>query len=165
MTTDITLRVAELADLKPIVEIYNEGVEDGIATCDLSGFTPQERVGWFREHQEPYRIWVAEEGDRILGWTAVSRYDRKPCFHRTGIIATYVARAARGRGVGSALRRHLICECSRLGFHTIVSRIWAPNDVSVNLAEKYGFERVGYMKELVSKDGGYIDCIFYQLML
>lgn len=165
MSEEITLRVAELSDLPDLVEIYNQGVEDGIATCDLSGFTPEERVDWFHEHRPPYRIWVAERAGRVVGWTSISRYDRKACFHRTGIIATYVDRAERGAGVGGALRKHLIAEAPELGFHTILSRIWAPNDVSMGLAEKYGFERVGYMKELVHKDGEYIDCAFYQLML
>ena len=47
---DVEVRAAEPADLGPIVEIYNEGVEDGVATCDLSATTAEERREWFAAH-------------------------------------------------------------------------------------------------------------------
>ena|SRR5947209_10553844 len=169
MTTFQTLRVAvrEAArdDLPTIVDIYNQAVEDGIATCDLSAFSPEERVDWFDAHHGRYRIWVADVDGEVVGWIALSPYDPKPCFVLTGSIATYVARDARSGGVGSTLRRHLVAQAKRLGFHTLVTRIWATNEASVALSEKFGWDRVAHLREVVSKDGEFIDCFLYQLVL
>ena len=81
------------------------------------------------------------------------------------MFSTYVRRNARGMKVGSALRRHLINEARRIEFHTIVNRVFALNEGSIALAKKFGFTQVGYMRELVYRDGRYIDCVFFQLML
>jgi L-amino acid N-acyltransferase len=161
----ITIRRARPNDLSRVVEIYNQGVEDGVATCDLSGFTPEERKEWFYGHVDPYPLWVATRGEHVIGWTNLSRYDSKPCFHRTATFATYVDRSERGKGVGSILRQHLIEEARALGFHTIVNRVWSPNQRSIELAKKFGFQEVGRMRELVFKDGEYVDCVFFQLIL
>jgi phosphinothricin acetyltransferase len=160
-----TVRDARLDDLAAIVAIYNQAVEDGVSTCDLSGFTAEQRLGWFEEHHGRYRIWVAATPDRVLGWIALSPYDRKPCFARTGSIATYVDRGARLHGVGSALRTHLREHARRLDFHTLVTRVWATNEASIALSDKFGWKRVGCLSQIVAKDGEYIDCFLYQTML
>lgn len=159
------IRLARSRDLPAIVEIYNQGVEDRTATCDLSGLTPDGRRAWFEQHTHPYGIWVAVLHGQVTGWVSLSRYDPKPCFHRTGTFSTYVDRGHRGQGIGGALRRRMIDEATRRGFHTLVNRVFGLNDASVALARRYGFEQVGHMRELVYRDGEYVDCVFFQLML
>jgi L-amino acid N-acyltransferase len=161
----VEIRLACLEDLPAIVEIYNQGVEDGVASCDLGGFTPEQKLNWFKNHQGRYRIWVAERGQEVVGWTALSPYETKPCFDRTGFFSTYVRREMRGQKVGSNLRRHLIAQARELGFHTILNRVWSINEQSIALAKKFGFTQVGHMRELVCRDGEFIDCLFFQLIL
>jgi phosphinothricin acetyltransferase len=111
-------------------------------------------------------VWVAEEEEYgVRGWVAVSPYDAKPCFMRTATFATYVHRAARGTGVGTALRTTMIHEAKARGFHSLVNRVWAKNEASIQLARRFGFKQVGYMRELVELDGEFIDCVFFQLLL
>src|SRR5947209_7737117 len=155
--SQVQVRPALITDLPSIVEIYNQGVEDGVATCDLNGFNSEQRRTLFHEHQGRYPLWVAECGRSIVGWTALSQYDTKACFERTAMFSTYVHREARGNGVGTILRRHLIKEARRLGFHTIVNRVFAVNERSIELAKKFGFTQVGHMRDLVYKDCKYID--------
>lgn len=161
----IQVREACLVDLPMIVEIYNEAIEDGTATCDLGGFTPAQKLVWFEEHTGRYPIWIAEQASTILGWTALSPYEAKPCFARTAMISTYVHRQARGQKVGTILRTHMISEAKRLEFHTLVNRVFVINQGSIALAKKFGFTQVGHMRELVYREGRYIDCVFFQLML
>ena len=56
----ISVRRATEADLPAIVEIYNQGVEDGVASCDLSGTDVEGKKEWFAAHADPYAVWVAE---------------------------------------------------------------------------------------------------------
>jgi hypothetical protein len=46
-----------------------------------------------------------------------------------------------------------------------VNRVFSSNGASVALARRYGFEQVGHMRELVYRDGEYVDCVSFQLML
>jgi L-amino acid N-acyltransferase len=159
------IRQACIADLPAIVEIYNQGIEDGVATCDLGGFNAEQKRAWFDNHKDQYRIWVAERNRQIIGWTALSPYESKPCFARTAMFSTYVRREARGQKIGTLLRHHLIQQAREIGFHTILNRVWATNRVSIGLAKKFGFTQVGHMRDLVCKDGEFIDCFFFQLIL
>lgn len=160
----VSIREATHADLPGIVAIYNEAVEDGVSTCDLSAIAPEDRAPWLDRHRDPYQVWVAEL-DGIAGWIALSPYDPKPCFERTGSIATYVARSRRGHGIGTTLRAHLEVEARRRGFHTLVTRVWAPNEPSHALSRKFGWERVAHLREVVHANGRYIDCYLYQRLL
>ncbi|MBI3393134.1 MAG: N-acetyltransferase [Nitrospirae bacterium] len=147
------------------MEIYNEAIQDGTANCELGGVTLEQRLDWFRAHNERYPLWVAELGGTVVGWTCLSQYDQKPCFADTATFSTYVAARYRGRHIGNRLRVHLIKQARGLGYCTIVNRVFEENVASIELAKKYGFEKVGHMKKVASRNGEYWDCVFYQLIL
>ncbi|GAA4548953.1 GNAT family N-acetyltransferase [Amycolatopsis samaneae] len=161
------IRAAEQTDIGAITDIYNEAVHDRIATCDLSDVPLGKRGEWLTGHRYPHGVWVLTDGSGgpARGWVALSRYDTKPCFHRTATFATYVRRTARGQGVGSRLRAWMIDVARERGFHTLVNRVWANNSASIALAKRFGFVEVGRMRELVDLGGEYVDCLFFQLML
>lgn len=161
----LRIRLASLQDLPRIVEIYNEAIRDGTANCELGGFTLEQRLDWFHAHNERYPLWVAELGCTVVGWTCLSPYDLKPCFVDTATFSTYVAARYRGRRIGSRLRAHLIERARDLGYCTIVNRVFEENVASIELAKKFGFAKVGHMKKVVSRNGEYCDCVFYQLLL
>lgn len=159
------IRAARLSDLDAITRIYDEATVSGTSNCDLTPRTRERARRWFEEHVSPFAIWVAQLDDEIVGWTALSPYDPKPCFRRTATSSTYVFSADRGRGIGTALRRHLIAEARRRGFHSLVNRIFADNEVSVALTKKLGFSQVGYMHAIAEVGGETRDCVFLQLVL
>lgn len=163
----VRVRDAVTADLPAVAEIYNEGIADGTATSDLSDFNAGDLDHWMRHGSGRRGLWVAEDARHgsVLGWVAVWPYHDKPCFAWTGTFATYVARAARGRSVGTILRTHMIERAGEMGFHTLVNRVFASNDASIALARKFGFEQVGYMRDLAWRDGRYHDCVFFQVLL
>ncbi len=162
---NIQIREALSEDLSSIVEIYNQGVKDGTANSDLNSFTSDEKKVWFESHTQRYPIWVAEVYDEVIGWTDLSPYEKKKCFHKSASISTYVLKKYRGYGIGSKLRQHLIKKSKELGFHTLVNRVFASNKSSIELAKKFNFKLVGRMHNLVHKDNKYEDCVFFQLIL
>jgi phosphinothricin acetyltransferase len=162
----IDVRPASHADLAAVVGVYHEAVGDGGATCDLSGVRAPERAAWLAQRLECLGLWVAEDSHgTVIGWSALSPYDPKPCFRRTASVSTYVARGWRGRDVGTALRAHLIEEARARGLRTLIARIWATNEGGTRLARRFGWEQVGYLREVVEHDGRFIDCRLFQLVL
>jgi len=63
----------------------------------------------------------------------------------------------RGKGIGTRLMEAIIDQGKRVGLHTIIARIAEGNDVSVHLAESFGFGHVGVMKEVGRKFGRLLD--------
>src|SRR5262249_40558368 len=139
MVIECEIRRARLEDLAAITAIYNEGIEDNIANCELGGYDSTERLAWFHAHDDRFPLWAAVSGALVVGWTCLSRYEPKRCFDHTAMFSTYVKRSHRGSGVGSQLRAHLIAEARRLGFHSIMNRVFASNAASIALARKHGF--------------------------
>lgn len=161
----LSIRRATKHDASAVTVIYNHAVEDGVATCDLSVIAEANRASWIESLATPFGVFVAEADSDVVGWVALMPYDQKACFARTATFATYVSRTSRGMGVGTFLREHMLLIARTESFHSLVNRVWANNVASIALAEKFGFTRVGEMKELVYVDGEYIDCIFFQHML
>lgn len=59
----------------------------------------------------------------------------------------------------------LIQQAKVLGKHVMVAGIEAGNTGSISLHEKLGFQRVGLLKEVGTKFGGWLDLAFLQLTL
>ena len=159
---DLDIRVATEADLPSIVEIYNQSIPERIATCDLEPVSVEERRPWFRQHGESHPIWVAAPGGRVEGWASISRHGERAGYDRTVENSVYVDRDARGRGLGRRLLEHTIEECRRLGHHVILARIFAHNEISLDLHAKLGFEAAGCLREVAWMDGVYRDVVYLQ---
>ncbi len=59
--------------------------------------------------------------------------------------------------MGRKLMGAIISVGKRVGLHTIIARIAEGNDVSVHLAESFGFRHIGVMKEVGRKFGRLLD--------
>src|SRR5947208_6309796 len=93
----MTARVATLADADAIAAIYNQGIEDRMATFETRLRTPEEIRVWF-DGRHP--IVIVEENQDILAFAATSSYRPRACYDGIAEISIYVARSHRGRGAG-----------------------------------------------------------------
>jgi L-amino acid N-acyltransferase len=162
----VLVRPASRADLGAVIDVYEQAVADGGATCELSGVPPSGRAELLAERLDRFGLWVAQDSKGpIVGWIALSPYDPKPCFQRTASVSTYVARGWRGRNVGTALREHVIEEARARGLRTLISRVWTTNEGGAKLARRVGSQEVGYLREVVEHEGRLIDCRLFQQVL
>lgn len=70
-----------------------------------------------------------------------------------------------GLGLGSALLEHALAQAKRLKFHRIELTVRTFNAPGIKLYEKFGFERVGLLKNAAFIDGRYSDEYMYQILL
>jgi len=77
----------------------------------------------------------------------------------------YVRDEFRGRGIGRRLYERLIAVLRVQGFRSVVAGITLPNDVSVRLHERLGFEPCGVIRDAGCKHGTWHDVGFWQLRL
>jgi len=106
----VIIRPAELSDLAAITEIRNFSILNSNALFETAIERPEDRVQWFSGYAEvgKYRILIAEENGRVLGYASSNRYRVGEPFSNTVEFSIFVAQDCGGNGVGSMLYRELI---------------------------------------------------------
>lgn len=155
----LRVRNARESDLAAILDIYNQGVEDRVATLDEDPKSEDEMREWYMEHDGRYVVLVAERAQHIAGWASLNHYSHRCAFRGVADLSVYVERSARGTGVGKALLGE-IAEAGRRGeFHKIVLFALAKNDAGVHLYRKMGYRDVGTFREQGLLDGRFVDVV------
>jgi phosphinothricin acetyltransferase len=94
----MTVRPATHADLQGILDIYNDAVLTTTATYDYEPRTLEHRLTWFEDHaKQDYAVFVAEDGGRIVGWSALNPYHARVGYRFTTENSVYVAADQRGK--------------------------------------------------------------------
>lgn len=73
----VLIRKANIKDLEPIMNIYNQGIEDRIATLESKTKDLPYMNDWFDQHKDRYKIMVAEEEGQVLGWSSINQYSNR----------------------------------------------------------------------------------------
>ncbi len=136
--------------------IYEEGLDLG--TFEES--VPAWRT-WEASHLTRPRL-VARAGDCVLGWAALAQVSPRACYRGVTEDSVYVARAARGGGVGRALLEALVERADAAGIWTIQAGVLAGNDASVALHVRCGFRVVGIRERVAEKRGEWRDVVLLE---
>ena len=170
MSDPYQIRPARREDCPGILEIYNHAVLHTTATYDYEPRSLEHRQEWFDAHQrDEFPICVAEDFSAdtpsIVGWSSLSRYHDRPGFRHTAEDSIYVAADRRGLGLGSRLLAPLIPAAKARGLHAILAAIDASNEASLRLHSRFGFQKVGHLREVGFKFGRWLDVATLELLL
>jgi L-amino acid N-acyltransferase len=164
--SDATIRLAIPADLPAINDIYNYYVFHSTCTYQLEPETEQDRRIWFEQHApDKHPVTVANLGDAIVGWGALSQFRSRAAYGHTVEASVYLRHDMHRRGIGRALLVDLIARAKAAGHHTLIGGASADQVASLALQESLGFERVGLLREVGFKFGQWLDVVYCQLML
>jgi phosphinothricin acetyltransferase len=158
----VTTRAARTDDAAAIARIYNEGIEDRIATFDTDPRASEDIVSWL---EEELPLVVVEKDSEVVAWAAAHRYRERAAYAGVGDFSVYVTRRARRRGFGRAAVEALIAECERRGMWKLVSRIFPENEASLALCRSLGFREVGVYRRHARLDGEWRDCVIVERLL
>lgn len=156
------IRHARLSDAPVIASIYNQGIEDRVATFETRLRRPEEIVSWF-DGKHP--IIVAEDAGRVIAFAATSTYRSRDCYHGVGEFSVYVARGVRGHGAGRRVMEALLCEAEQAGFWKLLSRVFVENTASRTLLRRLGFREVGIYEQHAQLDGVWRDVVIVERLL
>jgi L-amino acid N-acyltransferase YncA len=161
------MRDATLQDLASIVEIYNSTIPGRIVSADTEPVSVEQRLPWFNEHDPARRpILVAEANGEILGWLSLSDfYDGRPAYNGTAEIGIYVREGHRGKGIGRRLLQEAIGRAPDLGIKTLTAGTFAVNESSLELFERFGFEKWAHFPRVAELEGAEIDLVVLGLRL
>jgi L-amino acid N-acyltransferase YncA len=165
MSERLVVRPAAPADLETIRRIYNEGIEDRVATLDTEPKSRAEIEQWWAAHDGRFAVLVATDAGAMLGWASLNRYSAR-CAHAAIVdLSVYISRSHRGRGVGSALLRALESHAMAAGFHKIVLHALDDNEHGKRLYRRCGFREVGVFREHGIVDGRRVDVVLMEKLL
>ena len=157
---DVSVRPATRDDAAVICTIYNQGIEDRIATLETELRTPDERRQWMAARGPRHPVVVATTDGQVVGWGSLNAFNPRPADD-----SVYVERAWRGRGVGKALLQHVLGLARRIGYHKMVLATFPYNDAGLALYRRMGFSPVGVYHEHGRLDGRWVDVLIMEQLL
>jgi len=165
---EITIRTAELDDLPRLTEISNHYIVHTHITFDIHPFAPDERLPWFKEHNDGrrYRLLVAHSPERgVVGFAATGRFRPKEAYDTTVEVSVACSPDATGHGVGTRLYEALFAAIQHEDIYRIVGGIAQPNAASNALHARFGFKPVGIFSSVGRKFGRYWDVMWVERSL
>lgn len=159
------IRLAELSDAKQIADIYNYYVENTFVTFEEQSLSEQEMRKRIESKLKKYIFLVWEENGEILGYAYADEWKTRCAYNYTVESSVYLKQEAAGKGIGTKLYKRLLELLKEKGIHIVLAGIAIPNEASIALHEKLGFEKTGQLKDVGFKAGKWIDVGYWQFTL
>jgi L-amino acid N-acyltransferase YncA len=155
------IRKAKSEDASEIADIYNQGMDERIATFVTDHVTPKEMVHKITSDAEKHPFYVATsiETTLVLGWSSISPYSPRSCYNGIGEVSVYVKKNFRKQGIGEALAKRAFGEAEKLGYWKLMVRIFSFNRASINLFRKIGYVETGLHLCHGKLDGKWLDVL------
>jgi L-amino acid N-acyltransferase YncA len=163
---DVIVRSASAADAEAIARIYNYYVENTVITFEeepVSGPAMAARVAEVQASSLPWL--VAEVDGAVVGYAYASKWKVRSAYRHSVETTIYLERGSEGRGIGMTLYAALLPILKARGIHAVIGGAALPNEASVALHEKLGFERVATFRQVGFKHNRWIDVAYWQLVL
>ena len=159
------IRKVALEDAPQIMNIYNHYVDHTIFTFDTECASLNEIQDKIRMMMNIYPWIVYEVDGEIMGYAYASEWKAKDGYKHSVETTVYLKNGSFKNGLGTLLYQELINQLKELNFHALMGCITLPNDASIRLHEKLGFEKVGHFKEVGYKFDKWIDAGYWELRI
>ena len=161
----LRVRAAAIADAAAICRIYNEGIQDRVATLETEERTQEERGEWLQTRGPRHPVLVAEGDGGVVGWASLNVFNPRRAYEHVADLSIYVQREWRGQGVGRRLLEALVARAGELGYHKIVLAAFPWNEAGMRAYARAGFREVGIYREQGRLDGRWVDTVVMEKIL
>ena len=166
MTSTRTIRPATAADAERIRTIYNHYIatttisfeEEPVSAVDMA-----QRIADVAAATLPWLVML--DGDKLIGYAYATKWRVRAAYRFTVESSLYLDPQHVGKGAGTMLYEALLAELRQRGLHVAIGGIAQPNEASVRLHERLGFQKVAHFSEVGRKFGRWVDVGYWQLKL
>ena len=159
------IRFAVPKDAQAICSIYNYYVKNTVISFEEQPVSINEMEGRIRETIANYPWLVWEEAGIILGYAYANKYRNRSAYRYSAELSLYLKNGEEGKGLGTRLMERLIDETRNSGIHALIGAITLPNERSVAIHEKFGFEKIALFREVGFKFNQWLDVGYWELVL
>ena len=159
------IRPAREADAAAIADIYNYYISRTIVTFEEVPVNAGVIAGRMAELKDEYPWLVYEKAGAVLGYIYAGRYKSRCSYRHSAEISIYLQAGEAGHGIGTRLFERFFAMLEGNPVHALIGCIALPNDASVRLHEKFGFEKVAHLKEVGFKFNQWIDVGYWEKII
>ena len=145
-------------DWPSVRAIYLEGIATGQATFEAEAPSWEQ---WDAAHL-PFARLVAGDGNRVIGWAALSPVSKRRAYQGVAEVSVYVAERSRGKSIGRALLERLIHESEQNGIWMLQAAVFPENAATLALHKRCGFRAVGRRERISKLNGAWRDTILLE---
>ncbi|MET0291276.1 MAG: N-acetyltransferase family protein [Steroidobacteraceae bacterium] len=160
------VRNAEARDADALARIYNPYITSTVITFEEDPVDAPEMARRVGGVQDAGLVWLVMEDDAgVAGYAYATTWRTRAAYRHSVETAVYLPPDRFRSGVGSTLYLALAERLATRGIRAMLGCIALPNEPSVALHEKLGFEKVGHFPGVGRKFDRWIDVGFWQLNL
>ena len=158
-----SIRFAHVSDCEAIARIYNYYIRETIITFEEQEITASDVRSRLDEIFDAGLPWlIFEDSEGVAGYAYAGKWKGR-CAYRYSVESTiYLDPSKTARGIGIILYGALLEEVRAKSMHAVIGGIALPNNASVKLHERLGFEKVAHFKEVGFKFNRWIDVGYWQ---
>ena len=109
--------------------------------------------------------YVFERDGAVIGYAYATPWRVRSAYRFSVESSVYVSHEAPRQGIGTQLYKTLIEDLRRRGLQVVIGGIAQPNDASVQLHERLGFQKVAHFTRVGRKFGKWVDVGYWELHL
>ena len=159
------IRFAKPSDARSMLDIYAPYVENTAITFEYEVPTIEDFATRIAKTLEKYPYLVAEEDGVVVGYAYASTYYARAAYDWAVELSVYVSQDARGQGVGSKLYDALEDLLEQMGYIHFLACISLPNEASLALHRKRGYQQVAHFPKIGYKFNRWHDIVWLQKSL
>ncbi len=160
-----TIRDATPDDGSALAAIYNYYIEHTIITFETELVTAPIMADRIEQTTRTHPWLILIGGGQPIGYAYATRWSPRAAYSQTAETTVYLSPDHVGQGHGKTLFRALLDRLRAQSIHTALAGIALPNDASVALHERLGFQKVAHFLETGRKFDRWIDVAYWQLVL
>lgn len=138
--------------------IYAEGLKTRNATFETE--IPQDS-SWVKKFH-PHLFWVATSEGSVVGWAGLQPVSPRKVYEGVVEVSVYIRPDHTGKGIGSALMKHLIEQSEKAGIWTLYASIFPENHASIKLHLANEFREIGYRERIGQLDGKWRNTVLFE---
>ena len=161
----VRIRAASAADAASLLEIYAPYVERTPVSFELTPPTVEEFGRRIEETLERWQWLVAERDGRGVGYAYGSLHRARPAYRWSAEVTAYVHPDFQRQGIGGALYLRLFDDLAAKGYCNALAGVTLPNEASLALHRRVGFEPIGVFRNVGWKFERWHDVRWFQRRL
>ena len=160
------IRSVTKRDVEAICTIYNHYVENTIISFEEKPISTAEMSQRIESVQHQFPWIVFEENGKVMAYAYANHWKTRSAYRYTLETTVYASKDLKTKGVGTALYTALFAQLreTNTAAHSLMAVIALPNDASVGLHEKMGFNKVAHFSQVGYKLNQWIDVGYWQMI-
>lgn len=158
------IRPVTASDASDICELYNYYVLNTHVNFEEEAVTVEDMLGRIGGANQNHPWLVYEHEGKVIGYAYASAWKSRCSYRYSVETSVYIAHEHKGKGLGSLLYDVLLKQLKQTNAHAIIGGIALPNEGSVALHEKFGFEKIAQFKEVGFKLNKWIDVGYWEII-